>query len=317
MPEEEITLKNTKAEILEALERALRRAEAAEKGKLNPEKEEREVTEKKAVKSAREAVEQQIFSKALNDKFNDLQTAISSEERRLNELYGIENQIQKLALAIEGGRDKIAEIEAEKSAKEAAAKESLKALNTQFEQKSAELQSNYDDYVKKLKTDRLRENEEYQYALTRGREKENNAWADEKRARENELGEREARAAKMLAEAEAKAEYVKSLEEKSEGFAKLVETEKGKAVAAAVESLTKEHEHQKALMEMTNKNTVDRLTDKAAFREKEAEASNKAFENLQSKLDRAYSEIRDLATKTVESAGGVKIIGNPEKNNNI
>jgi len=35
---------------------------------------------------------------------------------------------------------------------------------------------------------------------------------------------------------------------------------------------------------------------------------------LQDKLDRAYSEIRDLATKTVESAGGLKIIGAPEKN---
>ena len=31
---------------------------------------------------------------------------------------------------------------------------------------------------------------------------------------------------------------------------------------------------------------------------------------LQEKLDKAYVEIKELATKTVEANGGVKIIGN-------
>ena len=31
---------------------------------------------------------------------------------------------------------------------------------------------------------------------------------------------------------------------------------------------------------------------------------------LQEKLDKAYEEIKDMATKTVESTGGVKILGN-------
>ena len=60
--EQEITMKNTKAEMLEALNAALARAETAELGKLNPMKAEKEKVEKKAVESAKSAVEQNIFS---------------------------------------------------------------------------------------------------------------------------------------------------------------------------------------------------------------------------------------------------------------
>ena len=32
--------------------------------------------------------------------------------------------------------------------------------------------------------------------------------------------------------------------------------------------------------------------------------------SLQEKLDKAYAEIKDMATRTVEANGGVKILGN-------
>jgi len=316
MPEEEITSKNTKAEILEALDRALKRAELAESGRLNPEKEEREISEKKAVKSAKEAVEQQIFSKELNEKYQDLQTAIVVEEKRLQELYGIGRELQKLALAIEAGRDRLAEIAAAKTRDEDAARDSLKKLNAQFEQRNTELQAEYDASARKLKLERTRESEEFQYNLTRTREKENNAWADEKKSREQELHSREARAAELLAEAESKADYTRSLEEKAATMTQLVESEKKAAVAAATETLEREYGHQSALTEMENKGMAARLQDKVTYLEKELVGANKSQETLQGKLDKAYSEIRDLATKTVESAGGVKIIGTPEKAGN-
>lgn len=36
---------------------------------------------------------------------------------------------------------------------------------------------------------------------------------------------------------------------------------------------------------------------------------------LQEKMDKAYAQLKELATKTVESAGGVKIIGNNQGEN--
>lgn len=315
MTEAEISMKNTKAEILEALNLALERAEQAEKKRLNPEKEEKERNNKRAVESARKAVEQNIFSKELNDKFNDLQVAIAAEEERLQELYGVGREVQKLALVIEAGRERIAEIEAEQVEKEDIARKSLETLNAEYAQKSAELQAEHDTYSKKLKVDRTRENEEYQYNLTRTRERENNTWVDEKAARESELQKRETQTAELLADVESKAEYIRTLEERVEKFPDLITAERESAIAATTETLNREYAHQSALAEMERQNAVERLEDKVALLEKELENANKITGVMQGKLDKAYSEIRDLATKTVESAGSVKIIGNSERGN--
>ena len=43
---------------------------------------------------------------------------------------------------------------------------------------------------------------------------------------------------------------------------------------------------------------------------------NKEKENLQNKLDQAYNQIKEMATKTVEATGGVKILGNNSAESN-
>ena len=68
MKKEEITLKNTKAEILEALNEALEREKNMSKVKYDPEKEEKKQKVEKAVEVSKENVEQKIFSEELNNK---------------------------------------------------------------------------------------------------------------------------------------------------------------------------------------------------------------------------------------------------------
>lgn len=317
MAESEITIKSTKAEMLEALNSALKRAEMAERGSLNPEKEEKDKVEKKAVESAKKAVEQNIFSKELNDKFNDLQMAIAAEEGRLFELYGVGKELQKLALAIEAGKEHVAKIGAEKAEKEYAAGKRREELDAEFVQKKDELKTGYEDHVKKLKLDRERENEEYQYNLSRAREKEENAWADKSATREAELVRREAQAKELLAEAEKEAEYKASLEEKVKNIPMLLQSEKESVVLSVTETLKKEYEYKSNLTEKDYKNSVGRLEDKILFLEKELESANKSVELLQTKLDKAYVEMRELATKTVESASRVKIIGSGCESKNM
>jgi len=309
MSEQEITLKNTKQEILDALNQALKRAEANEKGRLDPQKEEKERVEKRAVVSAKESVEQKIFSKELNEKYADLQTAITAEETRLQDLYGVGRELQKLALAIEAGKERIAEIERERGEKETKAREELNRLNAEFAQRNTELQAEFDSVSKRLKTERAREAEDYQYNLTRTRERETNMWEDEKTSRESEIERREAKAGELLAAAESKTEYIKTLESKVSDIPNLIESEKESAILMLTEKLTAEHKHQSEIAELERKNVISRLEDKAQYLEKELDNSAKTIKELQDKLDRAYSEIRDLATKTVETAGGVKILG--------
>ena len=327
MQEQEITLKNTKAEILEALNAALHRAEAAEKGKLNPEKAEKERTEKRVVASAKESVAQNVFSQALIDKFNDLQAAIAVEESRLEDIYGAGRQLQKLALIIEAGNAQLEAIEAEKTAKTEEAQSSLEKLRAEYTQKKAELQEDYDTAAKKLKQsrdaeqeafetavqkqrlDRDREQEAYTYQLQRTRDKENDDWEDEKSTRLAALAGREAEAAALLTEAEAKTRYTADLEAQVSGIPALLEKERKTAGEETAQSLTKEYEYKSALAAKDYESTITRLTDKLDRMEKELDGANKAHDALLTKLDKAYAEMKELATKTVESASGVKIIG--------
>jgi len=312
----EVTLKSTKTEIFEALKAASARAEQAEQGKLNPAKVEKEKTEKKAVESAKAAVEQNIFSVELNNKFKDLQNAIASEESRLQELYGVASELQKLAVIIEAGRERQAQIDAENKTKIEEANAVLECLKTEYSQQKSTLQEEYDSMAKKLKLERSRELEEYQYNQKREREKENNDWSDEKNARKLELAKKEAQANAILAEAESQAEYIKTLKAEVEGIPALLESEKKIAVDFAVSELKKTHEYNTALADKDYQNALTRANDKITYLEKELETADASNTALQNKLDKAYTELRELATKTVESASGVKIISSGDKQHN-
>ena len=306
--EQEITMKNTKAEMLDALNSALSRAKAAESSKLNPIKMEKEKVEKKAIESAKASVEQNIFSTELINKFKDLQSAINTEESRLQELYGVSSELQKLAFVIESGRERQAQIDAENGAKIENATQSLDNLRMDYIQKKSELQEEYDMLTKKLKIERTREAEEFQYNLRREREKETFAWDDEKSARESELAKKEALAAAMLEEVNAKIEHIKTLESEVENIPILIESEIKAATQAACEELTRQHEFKTALAGKDYQNSLMRKDDRIAHLEKELDVAGKTNTSLQNKLDKAYSELRELATKTVEAASGVKII---------
>ena len=105
MKKQEITLKNTKAEILEALNEALEREKDLQKVKYEPEKEEKQRKQEKAIEETRENVEQKIFSDELNSKFENLEIAIKAEEEKLKELYGIEKELSNLVVVVNAGKD--------------------------------------------------------------------------------------------------------------------------------------------------------------------------------------------------------------------
>jgi len=70
--EPEITLKNKKSEILEALNAALKREKERAEAHYEPEKEEARQKAEFAVKETRNNVGREVFSEELNQKFNNL-----------------------------------------------------------------------------------------------------------------------------------------------------------------------------------------------------------------------------------------------------
>lgn len=307
---EEITSKNTKAEIFEALQEALKREKELAKIKSNPIKEEKQVHIQEVVEKTKVNVEQNIFSVELNNKFKELEEAIKFEEERLKNLYSIEKEMQDITIAVNAGKDCIIKIENEKQEKLLELENKIKELENTFKQKSTDLQKEYDEKSKNLKIERERENEEYTYKLKRERERENNLWEDEKYKREIELSKKEQDVEELYNDASSKVEYLKELEEKVAKIPELLKEEYEKGKAEAIEKLNVEYNHEKILAQKDYESALSRQNDKIESLTTELSKVTKQNNMLQEKLDNAYMEIKELATKTVESASGVRIIGN-------
>lgn len=315
MKKEEITIKNTKAEILDALNAALEREKKIAITKSNPEKEEKEIKIAKAVEASKENVEKNIFSEALNKKFKDLEIAIAAEEDKLKNLYGIEKELNELTLVVNAGKDCVLEIETKKRIKTEELDNEIKELELKYKQKTEELQEEYEKVAKDLKTKRDRENEEYEYKIKREREIDSNKWNDEKIERESKLARAEEETMKLLEEAKEKVEYIKELEEKVNGIPSLLEKEYARGKKEITVELERDHKYETELLKKDYTNQIDRQNDKIEALKEEIANVNNLNNVLQEKMDKAYAQLKELATKTVESAGGVKIIGNNQSEN--
>ncbi len=310
MKGEEITLKNTKAEILNALNEALEREKNMSKIKYEPEKEEKKQKTEKAIETTRESVEQKIFSEDLNNKFLSLETAIEAEEEKLKELYGIEKELNNLVVVVNAGKDYMAELENNKKIKTEELNNSIKELEEQYKIKKEELEKEYESRAKELKLQRDRETEEYNYKTKREREIANNKWEDEKLERENILSKKEEEVTELLEDAESKAEHIKELEDKVNEIPTLLEKEYARGRKEAIAELEKDHKFETELLKKDFQNTIDRQNDKIESLKEEVQKSNEEKKSLQEKLDLSYNQIKEMATKTVEATGGVKILGN-------
>ena len=316
MKKEEITLKNTKQEILDALNEALLREKNNAKVKSNPLQEEKERKANEAVKETKKNVENNIFSTELINKFNDLELAIATEEEKLKNLYGIEQELSNLTLVINSGKDLISELEDKKKKESLKIEVELKELQEEYNQKSNELTKEYDLKSKSLKVERERELEEYEYKIKREREIDKNKWDDEKKTREATLKSMEEEAKKILDEAHEKEDYIKDLEVKVADIPNLLSKECEKVRKEVTLELEKENKYQLELLKKDYQNTIDRQTDKIESLNLEIEKYSNLNANLQEKMDKAYAELKELATKTVEANGGVKILSSNNQNEN-
>ncbi len=311
MKKDEITLKNTKQEILDALNEALEREKSSAKVKSNPEEEEKNRKAKIAVDETKKNVEANIFSSELIDKFNNLELAIKTEE----DLYDIDSELLNLTLIMNTGKDVMLELEKNNDIQKQKLNEQIKQLEDEYKLKAEDLQKEYSISSKILKTERDREEEEYNYKTKRERELANNAWEDEKKVRENNLKLMEDEAKRLLNDAKEKESYLLDLEKQVANFPKSLESEYEKGKKDAVTMLEKEHKYEIEMLKKDFQNTIDRQKDKIESLNEEIKKANDINVSLQEKMDKAYAELKELATKTVEANGGLKIISNNQTDN--
>lgn len=323
----EITMKSTKAEIMEAYKAAVEKLDSKNAMIDDPAKEAAAKLKVEVVKSADATAKEDIFNPEIIKKYNDLTDAIEIKQIELDELYGIETKANAMAAMINAYKEKNEELKEAQAAKEAALEAELgekkAVLETEIEilkQQKQEVMDSINTEAKakedEIKLARSREEDEYAYNLKRNRKAANDKWEDEKAAREKVLELRETAALEKETELNAKADYIKELETKVEEIPTLIAaaTEEGikkgkadadKSNAFEVRGLKKDAEYQKQLLE----DKIERFaSDLANTRAEKVE--------LQQKLDDAYAQMTELAARTVESTGGVKILNGQTQQNN-
>ncbi len=310
MKKEEITLKNTKAEILDALNKALEREKNISKIKSNPEKEEKEKKVNTAIENSKKNVEDNIFSVELINKFNELELAIKEEEIKLENLYGIEKELNNLTIIANAGKDYLQDIELRKKEESEKLNVMIQSLTDEYKKKSEDLKNEYDIKAKTLKTEREREIEEYSYNLKRERQLDKNKWEDEKKLREDNLKNKEKEANLLLEDLKQREKNINELEKKVGEIPIIMDKEYQKGMQDAKKEIEKENEYKVELLKKDYQNKIDRQEDKINSLNSEIEKLNTINASLQEKVDKAYSELKELASKTVEANGGVKILGN-------
>ena len=322
----EITMKSTKAEIMEAYKAAVEKLDTRDRMIDDPAKEAAKAKKVEVIESADKTAKEDIFNPEIIKKYNDLTEAIEIKQLELDELYGIETKANAMAAMINAYKEKdeennkvsviSAEIEAELGEKKDTLKAEIEALKQQKQEIIDSINAEAKARENEIKLTRSREEDEYTYNLKRSRKAENDKWEDEKAAREKILELRETAALEKETELNAKADHVKELEAKVEEIPTLIAaaTEEGikkgkadadKSNAFEVRALKKDAEYQKQLLEDKNERLAEDLANARAEKVE-----------LQQKLDDAYAQMRELAAKTVESTGGVKILNGQTQQNN-
>ena len=115
---------------------------------------------------------------------------------------------------------------------------------------------------------------------------------------------------KTLDEVKNKEKLLNELQTKVDDIPNLLLKESDKTRKEVTIELEKEHKYSSELLKKDYQNTIDRQNDKIEALQEELVKSNALNSSLQDKIDKAYLQIKELASKTVEANGGVKILGN-------
>lgn len=315
----EINAKSTKVEIMEAYMAQKKQLDKLMAAKDDPVAQEKMKQQKTTLDSAAEIADAGILNEAIVKQYNDICEAVEIKKSELNNLYGIEAELNTLVALVNAHKDKaheldeqykLAKAEAEKELRDrkAVIEEEIAELNKTKAETLATIRKESADLKAQLKQEREREEEEYTYNRDRTRKIAEDEWADEEAEKRKEF---ETWEESVLARENAVAiqeERIKELEQKVSEIPSLTESATRKGYEEGKAEAGKSWGFEKRAIEQKNEYEQRALNDKVERLEADLVDAKNTIVTLQEKLDSAYAQMRELATDTVKSNGGVKIL---------
>lgn len=313
-----VTDRNTKKEILEYVKEIEKQLELEKLKKETTQNAIDRERKQECVNKAEALIEKNILNESIIEEYQALKETKINLEKEIKELYDIKytaNTLEAMIITQEEIKEqnaneynqKVECLTKEYKSIEDSLKEKEQKLKEDIANMEIDAKKNHKELLDKLALERKRNEEEYTYNLNRQRQKENDAWEDEKATREAELKKREdilterensfAEELKTLAALKNTIEEQKKQIEQAYINGKAEGKEKaGKEYGISKAALEKEFKAELRIKENELAMTTDRL--------------NEALSKLsatEEKLETAYNKINETA-KVVAQNSGTKII---------
>ena len=328
-----VSMTNTKKELLEAYEEAKGRFESLSKDLLDAEKARKRLEKKLAAATADSQAAQDplkrlhdlrgTISRELTElaerfeteieTYRKIQSAIETKKEELNTIYEVETAASDLAALIDAQRVKKERFEREMQDQKGAFEAEMEDARTQWQREKADRDRRVKEQTEAIDKQRQREKEEYEYTFARDKAQRKNTLDDELQALEKELGVKrsdfEKESQNRTAELDSREEAITSrekdmetLQKEVDSFPKRNEAAVQKAVADATERLTSNFKGDKALMEARFEGEKNVLMGKIEALEKMVASQAAQIDDLAKKNELAYEKVQDIANRAVTSA---------------
>lgn len=297
-----LTMRDKKEVILERLNELEESIAKKKEVSFNPDEKKEEVRKVEVTKKAERIIGLNILSQDIIDEYNAVKEDIENKKAELKNIYDIEVNANTLAALIEANDIEKNEALEAKEIMISEKTKKIEELESDFARRKEKLIEEYNMLIADKKLERQREEEIYKYEKKRSRDKENDTWEDEKAKREAELAAKEKELQSKLADVDYLNVQLSDLQEtvcsipdqvseaKAQGAAEK-EAEMKRIAAIREASLKKEIDLDKKLLQNELDNTKNMLV-----------KSDEEIAKLNAKLEKAYEQINELATKTVQAS---------------
>jgi hypothetical protein len=238
-------------------------------------------------------------------KQNELQLAIEVEDERLKTLQNVKVAADALYLLKQEHQSKNEALDKKYVELNTVLDETILKEREKWTKEQQEFDLAVAEFEAKLKKERSKENEEYQYSVERLRKHEQDEYEEKKRITERELNEENAQKTLNWQEREAilakeKADYEANLKKIEEFPAKLEEELKKEREEAAKEA-SREAKTKADLLEKEESANKLIAEQKIASLEKSIESNQSELEKLTLQLNEALAKVQDLSLRALEN----------------
>lgn len=317
---EEVSIKNTKEQILNAYQAAMSELES------------RQVDEPSVIKQGEKKVAIVIKAKQNNadsivnalanlkldiikqvdglseqlinefTKLSEIQEAVVIEQAHLKELYEISDTAKTLSALILAQQEKKENFEQQMMEEQERFEQEMEQKKEQCKHQQETLASEYKEVKEQLEKAHKREEEDYKYNLDLKRKKEADEYATKKAVLEKELAE-------MRSDLDKRAEIIKnqetefaSMQQKIAGFAKEITDAKEETAKSIRIQLETQYDHAKALRDKEVEGERRLSEQKISALENKIKEQEQLILQLTQKADTAVTQIQAIANRALDTS---------------